>query len=68
LRWALELSRETLDVRGDVAAVEVLKFQKVISPGGNLRLSLRYAADSKKLHFHFSSERGRISSGRIVLR
>lgn len=65
LKWAIDAARRCFGVAGAVARMEALKFQHVMSPGIEAALTLRYAAESDKLHFSFDSDGRRHSSGRI---
>ena len=67
LEWAIEHARRCFALANVVAGMEVLKFQQVIGPSAEVTLALEYSARSGKVHFSFESERGRHSSGRILL-
>jgi 3-hydroxymyristoyl/3-hydroxydecanoyl-(acyl carrier protein) dehydratase len=66
LKWAIDGARRCLGLSGAVARIEALKFRDAIGPGAQAALTLRYAAETAKLHFSFDSEERRHSSGRIV--
>lgn len=66
--WAMKLGQRLLDLPPDFAGMEVLKFQQLVRPGDQLKLTLRFDAPRSKLHFAFhNSDAAPCSSGRIVL-
>ncbi|KPA94735.1 AMP-binding protein [Pseudomonas asplenii] len=65
--WALELSRERLELPAKFAGMEVLKFQQLVRPGDQIELSLRFDQARGKLYFAFRNGEAACSSGRIVL-
>ncbi|HET8697881.1 MAG TPA: hypothetical protein VFO94_10370 [Gammaproteobacteria bacterium] len=66
VKWAIDNARRCFALSSAVAALEAVKFQRVIGPGARIALTLERAAPSGKVHFCFDSEQGRHSSGRIV--
>lgn len=68
VQWAIAFARRCLGVPGEFAGMEALKFHRVMAPETEATLSLRYSAETAKLHFSFQSDQGRHSSGRILLR
>jgi 3-hydroxyacyl-[acyl-carrier-protein] dehydratase len=68
LKWALDLARRRLGVRGRFAGCENLKFQRVLTPGTHATVKLTDVEASGKLAFVFESAGARYSSGRLLLR
>lgn len=70
LEWAIRFGREFFSMPAQFQALEVLKFQQVISPGMSVRLSLAYKAETStgggRLSFKFESSKGLHASGRVV--
>ena len=67
VKWAIEQAQRCFALPDAVIGMEVLKFQRVISPGTEVALSLDYSAHNGKVRFSFESDQGRHSSGRILL-
>lgn len=68
LHWAASFARRWLPVVGRFDCLEVVKFQKVILPHYELRISLDFDSAHGKLSFCFESERGVHSRGRICFK
>jgi 3-hydroxyacyl-[acyl-carrier-protein] dehydratase len=68
LKWALDLARGRLGVRGLFAGCENVKFQRVLTPGTRATLRIEHAEASGKLAFSIESAGARYSSGRLLLR
>jgi 3-hydroxymyristoyl/3-hydroxydecanoyl-(acyl carrier protein) dehydratase len=68
IKWALGLARRLLGIGGVFEGIEALKFQHPLAPGDEVKLELKYADASGKLHFAFSSGEQRFSSGRVLTR
>ncbi len=68
LHWAEAFARRWLPVAGRFDCLEVVKFQKVILPHYEVRISLDFDAASGELNFCYDSERGTHSRGRICFR
>ncbi len=66
--WVIKLARRYLDIPPNFVRMEAIKFQELILPEYVITLSLEYKRDKSKLFFLYASERGRHSSGRIVLK
>jgi 3-hydroxymyristoyl/3-hydroxydecanoyl-(acyl carrier protein) dehydratase len=66
VKWAIDNARRCFALSGVVAAMEAVKFQRVIGPRAQIELRLEHAAQTGKVHFSFDSQQGRHSSGRIV--
>ncbi len=67
LNWAVEYAKRYLDIaQTDVSAVEVLKFQQVLTPNTEVVLTLTQK-DRHKFVFDYSSSVGNHASGRIKL-
>jgi 3-hydroxymyristoyl/3-hydroxydecanoyl-(acyl carrier protein) dehydratase len=64
--WARHYALERLDLKGDFAGMEALKFQQVLQPGNEVELNLEYNAERGRLKFQFVSARGRHSSGVLL--
>jgi acyl-coenzyme A synthetase/AMP-(fatty) acid ligase len=65
VHWAEAFGRRWLPVAGRFECLEVVKFQRVILPHFELRISIDFDAESGKLNFCYESERGVHSRGRI---
>jgi len=65
VHWAEHFGRQLLPVTGRFERLEVIKFQQLILPGDELRLTLRYDEARHKLIFSYNSSRGSHASGRI---
>ena len=65
--WAIALGQALLDQPRRFAGMEVLKFQRLVRPGDQLLLTLRFEAERGKLYFAYSSDGAACSSGRILL-
>lgn len=68
VHWAEAFARRWLPVAGRFECLEKVKFQKVILPHYDVRISLDFDAPSGKLKFCYESERGVHSRGRICFR
>jgi len=64
VEWAELFGRERFGVAGEFAGMEALKFQRVITPGGHVTLSLSWAPG--KLSFRYHSTQGQHASGRLL--
>jgi len=67
IKWAISLAQRYLAIGDGFTAIENLKFQRVMTPGSCVTLTLEYAAAACKLRFSFASADARYSSGRLVL-
>ena len=67
IKWAILLAQRYLAIGGGFAGLENVKFQRAMTPGSSVTLTLEYAAAACKLHFSFASADARYSSGRVVL-
>ncbi|MCJ8170369.1 AMP-binding protein [Atopomonas sediminilitoris] len=63
--WAIALARQLLDLKGEYAGMEVIKFQRLLRPGDRPQLSLRFDQAKQKLHFSLRHNDEACSSGRI---
>lgn len=68
LHWAEAFARRWLPLDGQFECLEAVKFQQVILPHFEVKVSLAFNADSGKLTFCYESERGVHSRGRICFR
>ena len=64
LEWAALLGRERFGITGEFVGMEAIKFQRVITPGQQITLSLNWV--SGKLGFRYTSPAGRHASGRLL--
>ncbi|WP_192563233.1 acyl-CoA synthetase family protein [Pseudomonas gozinkensis] len=67
VEWALNLGRQLLNLPGDFAGMEVLKFQQLVRPGDEIQLHLRFDPERGKLYFAYRNDTATCSSGRILL-
>ncbi|MDY7530492.1 AMP-binding protein [Pseudomonas sp. Bout1] len=65
--WALTLGQQLLNLPGQFAGMEVLKFQQLVRPDDRIELHLRFDRERSKLYFAYRNEAAACSSGRIVL-
>lgn len=65
--WVMFFSIEAFNIRGDIQAMEVVKFRKIIQPREKITLTINYNRDKNKLVFSYDSQKGCHSSGRLVL-
>jgi 3-hydroxymyristoyl/3-hydroxydecanoyl-(acyl carrier protein) dehydratase len=63
--WAEHYGRALLGVTGHFSHLEVIKFQRIITPNEQITLALSYNLDKQKLTFKYQSKAGEHSSGRI---
>ncbi len=68
LHWAEAFARRWLPVVGQFECLEVVKFQQVILPHYEVKISISFNADNGKLIFCYESERGVHSRGRICFK
>lgn len=64
VEWAEMFGRERFGIAGRFAGMEALKFQRVITPGAPVTLSLAWSAG--RLSFRFHSDQGPHASGRLL--
>src|SRR5918993_815062 len=67
IKWAILLAQRYLAIGGGCTGLENVKFQRAMTPGSSVTLTLKYAAAACKLHFSFASADARYGSGRVVL-
>lgn len=67
LDWVMQLGRQFLDLRGEFAGMEQIKFQSPILPGSIVSLSLSFEPEKNRLIFSYSQGQNRCSSGFILL-
>ncbi len=65
VHWAEVFGRQWLPVTGDFEGLEVIKFQRIILPDYQIRITLDYNVENGKLDFCYESNRGVHSRGRI---
>ncbi len=63
--WAIHYGREYFGIGGEFQRLESIKFQRVITPGLHITLSLNYQPEKMKLTFSYSHQETILSSGRI---
>lgn len=64
--WAAKLAKQHLNLHGEFAALENLKFQAIVLPGAELRLLLALEREKGRLSFAYSAGERQFSSGRLV--
>jgi len=64
--WAVHFARWHLPLQGEFSALQNLKFLAVVQPGEELRLTLVWDAEQRRLDFSYSTPARRYSTGRIV--
>ncbi len=65
-QWAEFYARNHYKITQDFLRLEVLKFQKVVTPGTTINLQLQYKPENNKVSFKYMSDAGQHASGRIV--
>lgn len=65
IAWVMAYSRQYLSVPSEMQNMEIIKFNQIIEPGAAVVLTLQFNADKSKLRFDYTSELGKLSSGRI---
>jgi 3-hydroxymyristoyl/3-hydroxydecanoyl-(acyl carrier protein) dehydratase len=68
LKWAIEAARRHLHAGGELAGMEAVKFQHVLTTGAVATLTLKWIAADGKLYFSYGSASARFSSGRLLFR
>ena len=72
IRWVVIFGQRHFTMPDRFAGLDMLRFRQAIQPGAQLRLDLRFIADSRVLHFTFRSSvetSSRVmSDGRILFR
>jgi 3-hydroxymyristoyl/3-hydroxydecanoyl-(acyl carrier protein) dehydratase len=68
IHWAIEFGRQYFRLPETFTGLEVIKFQDLIIPQAQIKLTLHHPRHSNKLSFSYTSFRGRHSSGRIVMK
>lgn len=66
IAWVEHFGRLFFAITQPFLTMEVIKFVKVIRPGDELTLELKWAVASDKLHFNIRSEQGSHGSGRLI--
>lgn len=66
--WATRLGRQHLQISGEFASLDNLKFQSVIFPGATITLALEWNPASGRLEFSYSQDGRTLSSGRVHFR
>jgi 3-hydroxymyristoyl/3-hydroxydecanoyl-(acyl carrier protein) dehydratase len=64
--WAIELARQHLPFKGQVRALNAVKFNRVIVPQTILTLHLEHDAENRQLDFTYAIEGRACSNGTIV--
>jgi 3-hydroxymyristoyl/3-hydroxydecanoyl-(acyl carrier protein) dehydratase len=68
IKWAIDAARRHLAAGGEIAGIDALKFQRVLTPGAAATLTLKWLAAERKLYFSYDSATERFSSGRLRFR
>jgi acyl-coenzyme A synthetase/AMP-(fatty) acid ligase/3-hydroxymyristoyl/3-hydroxydecanoyl-(acyl carrier protein) dehydratase len=66
LAWAIAWGREAFGASARCQRVDVLKFQRLMVPGGRHRCELEWSSEKSVLTFRMTSTSGQFSSGRVV--
>jgi 3-hydroxymyristoyl/3-hydroxydecanoyl-(acyl carrier protein) dehydratase len=66
IAWAEHFGKLFFAISEPFSQMETIKFVKIIQPEAELKLALKWEANTGQLSFHFSSEQGVHSSGRMV--
>ncbi len=64
--WAINFAKIYLNLDVNFKGIEALKFHELIEPNDEIFLHLIYKKEEKKLHFSFTSQTSKLSSGRIL--
>jgi acyl-coenzyme A synthetase/AMP-(fatty) acid ligase/3-hydroxymyristoyl/3-hydroxydecanoyl-(acyl carrier protein) dehydratase len=67
LDWAIGWGREAFGLRGEVAEVTALKFQRPLLPGAAVALELTWNPERSTLGFKYTDAAGVYSSGKVLL-
>lgn len=65
--WAVNAARTRLGLSGRFAALEKIKFRRIVRPGDRLLLKLQYEPQRAQLRFRFSDDDTLVSSGEVLL-
>jgi len=65
--WAIYFAKTHLNLGVNFKGIEALKFHELIEPNANIFLHLSFKKENNKLHFSFTSQTSKLSSGRILL-
>ncbi|MFZ2311502.1 MAG: AMP-binding protein [Methylobacter sp.] len=66
IAWAEHFGKLFFAINEPFSQMEIIKFVKIIQPEDELKLALKWEANTGQLSFNFSSEQGVHSSGRMV--
>lgn len=64
--WAIHYARQHFTGLDTFTGLEAIKFQHIIHPGALVSLELQWQPERTRLHFSYSSARGRHASGRVL--
>jgi len=64
--WAIEFAMDFFPITGTFRRIEALKFFKVLFPGQDVTLELRYDVDLGRLNFCYINGDTKYSSGRVM--
>ncbi|MDH5720275.1 MAG: AMP-binding protein [Spirochaetia bacterium] len=64
--WAISFGKEHFGSLGVFSRIENLKFQNIILPNQEIKLTIEWKKETGKLYFSYESEKGVHSSGRAV--
>ncbi|MFA6163511.1 MAG: AMP-binding protein [Methylobacter sp.] len=66
IAWAEHFGKLFFAINESFSQMEIIKFVKIIQPEDEIKLALKWDANTGQLSFNFSSEQGVHSSGRMV--
>jgi len=66
VHWVIELARGRFDLKPHFAAIEGLKFHRVIEPDTQLVLTIEYDDAAGKIRFAYTSGEDTYSQGRVL--
>jgi 3-hydroxymyristoyl/3-hydroxydecanoyl-(acyl carrier protein) dehydratase len=66
VHWAIELARGKFDLKPDFAAIEGLKFHRVIEPETQIMLTIEFDEAAGKIRFAYTSGDDTYSQGRVL--
>ena len=67
LGWVLAFASELLGSQPVLRGLQFVKFQRLVRPGQELRLTIKLDGGREAIQFEFESAAGRHSSGRVLL-
>jgi acyl-coenzyme A synthetase/AMP-(fatty) acid ligase len=67
LDWAIGWGREAFQIKGQLARMDAIKYQRLLLPGHEVHAELDWNPEKAQLTFKFTSPKGVYSSGKVVL-